>query len=172
VECQYLFLSTQRNGLQATASASHLADMTAASGLATTVQLLGQIRDYSVGVIHVEWANNTSQFIGLQLTAVSPAEVRVGTWQLAPLQQLFSDPLYGRASGGEDYPIVASGLPEADWVPVVEGVQVVSYVKVMLSGQSVADRSYVFVRSDDPATVTTISKAEYLSLAGPANFTP
>jgi hypothetical protein len=46
----------------------------------------------------------------------------------------------------------------------------VSYVKIILPGQPVAERSYVFVRSDDPLTVTT--KAEYLAIAGPENFTP
>ena len=168
----YLFLSTQHNRLQATARASHLANMTAASGLATTVQDLGQIRDYSVGVMHVAWAKNTRQFIGLQLTTVSPTGVRVGTWQLRPLEQLLSDRLYHTAAGMEAYPGAASSLPEADWVPVVAGVQVVSYVKIVLPGQPAADRSYVFVRSGDPAMVTTISKAEYLSIAGSANFTP
>jgi hypothetical protein len=168
----YVFLSTQHNQLQATARASHLANMTTASGLATTLQVLGQMRNYSIGVIHVAWVKNARQFIGLQLTVVSPAGVRVSRWQLTPLEQLLSDRLYHTTAGMEAYPGAASSLPEADWVPVVEGVQVVSYVKVIVPGQPVADRSYVFVRSGDPVTVKVISKAEYLAIAGSANFTP
>jgi hypothetical protein len=48
----------------------------------------------------------------------------------------------------------------------------VSYVKVVLPGQPVADRSYVFVRSDDPSKVSMITKAQYLAIAGQVNFTP
>jgi hypothetical protein len=167
IQWYYVFLSKQHNRLQATASTSHLANTTAASSLATTVQLLGQISDYSIGVIHVDWADHVNQVIGLQLTAVSSTGARVGAWQLTLLQQVDPDPnpgWFGINTGG-------SGLPEAVWRMVPMGGTTVSYVKVIIPGQPVADRSYVFVGSDDPVTVQVISKAEYLRIAGPANFT-
>lgn len=164
----YIFVSTKHNSLQATASASHLSNTTSKS-LATTVQVLGQISGYSIGVIHVDWANHVDQFIVLQLTLVSPTGARAGTWQLTPLQQVSSDP---HPDGRFQIDTSDSGLPEADWFKAFMGAHTVSYVKIILPGQPVADRSYVFVRSDDPLTVIVITKADYLAIAGPENFTP
>jgi hypothetical protein len=164
----YIFLSTQHNSLQVTASASHLSNTTSARSLATTVQVLGQISGYSIGVIHVDWANHVNQLIGLQLTLVSPTGAPAATWQLTPLQQVSSDP---HPDGRFQIDTSDSGLPEADWFVAHMGAHTVSYVKIILPGQPVADRSYVFVRSDDPLTVTVITKAEYLAIAGPENFT-
>jgi hypothetical protein len=167
IQFYYIFLSTQHNRLQATASASHLSNTTSARSLATTVQVLGQISGYSIGVIHVAWANHVNQLIGLQLTAVSPSGARTGTWQLTPLRQVISDPhLVGRFQINT----ADSGLPEAGWFVAFQEAHTVSYVKIILPAQPVADRSYVFVRSDDPVTV--ITRAEYLAIAGPANFSP
>ena len=170
----FVFLSTQHDQLQATARVSYPTNTSAASSPTTTVQVLGQIGDYAVGVIHVDWAENVQQLIGLELTAVSASGVSAGTWHLTPLEQLHPDRLYHASGSGRmtyNVPANESGLPEADWVAMPEGVHVVSYVKIALPGQSVADRSYVFVRSDDPVIVTTISKTEYLSIAGGGDFT-
>jgi hypothetical protein len=133
---------------------------------------LGGINDYSIGVIHVDWTNNVNQLIGLQLTVVSPAGARAGAWQLTPLQQTRPDSNPGWVILNTDANPSDTALPEAVWTTVVMGGTTVSYVKIILPGQPVADRSYVFEGSDDPATVKVISKAEYLRIAGPANFTP
>lgn len=169
----YVWLSTPHNQLQAAASVSYPTNTSVVSSPPTSVQVLGQIGDYAVGVIHVDWAENVQQLIGLELTAVSASGVHVSTWHLTPLEQLHPDRLY-HTGGGQmtmGVPPNEEGLPEAVWLEVVEGAHLVSYVKIVIPGQPVADRSYVFVNSDDPVTVTVISKAEYLSIAG-ANFTP
>jgi hypothetical protein len=65
----------------------------------------------------------------------------------------------------------SSTLPHAQWYgPVMQ--QMVSYVKVIIPGQPITDRTYVFVRADDPVKVNSITQAEYLAIAGPVNFTP
>jgi hypothetical protein len=114
--------------------------------------------------------NRANHLIELQLTAVSPTGADVDTWHLAPFKQLIPDPHPG--SGWYGLSAITTALPEVRWYDVVEGVHMVSYVKVIIPGQPIADRSYVFVSSDDPVKVLVITKAQYLSIAGPANFTP
>jgi hypothetical protein len=114
--------------------------------------------------------NHANHIIELQLTAVSPTGADVGTWHLAPFKQLIPDPHPG--SGWYGFNAITTSLPDVSWLDVVEGVHNVSYVKVIVPGQPVADRSYLFVSSDDPVKVMVITKAQYLSIAGPANFTP
>ena len=55
VRFYYVFLSTQHDQLQATASVSYPTNTSVMSSPPTTVQVLGQIGDYAVGSSHVDW---------------------------------------------------------------------------------------------------------------------
>jgi hypothetical protein len=170
VRFYYIFQSTHHDSLRVIASVSLPSNPAAARSLAAADQVLGQISAYTIGVIHVARINRTNHLIDLQLTAVSPTGAGVDTWHLAPFKQLMLDPHPG--SGWYDFRAITTALPEVPWYDVFEGMHRVSNVKVIIPGQPVADRSYLFVSSDDPVKVLVITKAQYLSIAGPANFTP
>ncbi|MEO7002410.1 MAG: hypothetical protein ABI068_11355 [Ktedonobacterales bacterium] len=163
----YAFKSPHQADLRVSASSS-LAGRGAASvmALATTVQPLGQIGDYAIGVIHVEHINRAGQIISL---AITPTVANAITWQLAPFKQLIVEPHAQTARGGIG--IMAEGLPEVQWSGELEE-QLASYVKVVIPGQPVTNRTYVFVRSDDPVVVQVITKVQFIAIAGSANFTP
>jgi hypothetical protein len=153
--------------LHITASSSLAAKPTTpAVPLTATIQTLGQIGAYSIGVMHIQHLNRADQVVTV---AITPSLPGAATWRLSPIHQLIVEPhaqtAYGELVGFSD------GLPEAQWSPPVQA-QLVSYVKVIIPGQPIADRTYVFVRSDDPVNVQVISKAQYIALAGGENFTP
>jgi hypothetical protein len=161
--------------LQITASASlPVSPTTPAVPLAATLQTLGQIGAYTIGVLHIgrfdhagQLVNRAGQIISMTITA--PALVGAAPWRLAPLHQLIVEPHAQTAWGALG--AYQDGLPEAQWSGPVQA-QLVSYVKVVMPGQAVGARRYVFVRSDGPVTVQVISQAQYLALAGGENFTP
>jgi len=142
---------------------------TPAITLAATVQALGQIGAYTIGVIHVTRNNRSGQFVTL---AITPSVAGAATWQLAPLQQRFPAPPPRHTRIGMW--VTPEGLPEAQWLgPVTEQeVTYLIYVKVVIPGQPVADRTYVFFQYDDPVVVKALTKAQYIAIAGSANFTP
>jgi hypothetical protein len=160
--------------LQVTGSASLPGSPTTpAIPLPVTSQTLGQIGAYTIGAIHIGRFDHTGQPVNragqIITVAITPSLPGAATWRLSPIHQLIVEPHAQTARGGLGaYP---DGLPEAQWSPPVQA-QLVSYVKVILPGQPVADRSYVFVRSDDWVKVQVISKAQYIALAGGENFTP
>lgn len=137
--------------------------------LAATIQTLGQIDEYTVGVMHIEHLNRADQLVTL---AITPSLVGAATWRLSPIHQRIYEPHAQTATGV--FGAYSDGLPEAQWHwPVVlQGELELSYVKVVLPGQPVANHSYVFVRSDSSANVQVMSKAQYIALAGADNFTP
>ncbi len=161
------------SGLQVTANSSLPSQSSATTSLAATNQTLGQIRAYTVGVIHVARRSQAGQLITLQISPIAASGVTDTTWRLAPLRQIMDEPSPSKArfNLATDASGHSNGLPEAIWSGV-DGVQQVSYLKVVMPGQPVSQRSYIFVRSDDPVTVNVITESEYLAVAGPANFTP
>ncbi|HLY31322.1 MAG TPA: hypothetical protein VKQ36_09855, partial [Ktedonobacterales bacterium] len=162
------------NGLQVTTSAALSSHPAATTSLTATNQTLGHIGAYTVGVIHVARRSQAGQIITLQIMPLTSSKVGSDiTWRLAPLRQIMAEPRPSKARFelATDASGRSNGLPEAQWSGVNK-LQQVSYVKVVIQGQQVADRSYVFVRSDDPVVVKVITKAEYLAIAGPNNFTP
>jgi hypothetical protein len=153
--------------LRVTASSSLSASpSTPVVPLTSAIQTLGQIGDYTIGVMHIKHLNRAGQVITL---AITPALPGAATWHLSPIHQLIyqthADTATGAAGGYPD------ALSEAQWYGPVQA-QLVSYVKVVIPGQPIADRTYVFVRSDDWVNVQAITKAQYIALAGTGNFTP
>lgn len=165
----YVFKSPQPIGLRVATIAELTASPTTIP-LTTSVQVLGHIGAYTAGVIHVTRARNSAQTITLYITPFATSgSVAFPTWSLAPMSQLNGSADAARIWGGLG--ANPNDMPEAQWSPPVM-TQEVSYLRVVISGQPAASRSYVFVRSDDPVRVTVLSKAEYLAIAGTVNFTP
>jgi hypothetical protein len=165
----FIFDAPKRSTLLMSANATMQSNPSSTTRLTSSVQVLGEIGSYMVGVMHVARTNRVGQIIDLQITPVSPTQASLSSWSLAPLKQVSQD--WHADSAWYEFNGRNNALAEATWYgPVME--QLVSYVKVILPGQSVADRSYVFVRSDDPAKVSAITKAEYMAIAGAVNFTP
>lgn len=168
----YVFTSNHSINLRVVASSAlptESSDATIVTLLATTVQTLGRLGSYEVGVAQVEHRSQSGQTITLAITLVPLSGTSVTTWRLAPLKQLRPEPHVSttrsvlRTNSNE--------LSEAQWYgPVM--AQLVSYATVILPGQLAADRSHVFVRSDDPVVVAVITEPEYLAFAGLASFTP
>lgn len=130
--------------------------------LPTTVQSLGQLGPWNVGVIHTIGLNRTHQIILLQVFA--PGE-RTIAWHLEPLIQLRDD-----ARGGilwsNPININQVGHSTIYWYGPVMQEQVAFFRYTALRKPP----AYIFVRIDDPTTVQIISKAQYLAIAGKQNF--
>src|SRR6185437_3524184 len=123
--------------LQVTASSSLSASpSTSVVPLTSAIQTLGQIGDYTIGVMHIAHLNRAGQVITL---AITPALPGAATWHLSPIHQLIyqthADTATGAAGGYPD------ALSEVQWYGPVQA-QLVSYVKVIIPGQPVADRTY------------------------------
>ncbi len=166
----YVFKSSHSSSIRVTASAEASANASPPQPLTVTVQVLGQLGAYQVGVIHVTRGQNVAQTISLAITPSNPVGGNGATvWRLSPVKQLIPQPHAHSARTGVGWDPVLS--PEAQWSAEV-APQLVSYVKIIIPGQPAADRSYVFLRSDDAVVVTVITKAQYLAFAGAVNFTP
>lgn len=160
----YVFSSSHQGNLQVTASTSLESRPETALKLTTEVQILGQLGTYTVGVVHVSRSSHSGQIITLHIT---PPGEKIPLWHIMPLKQLEEEPQeatsqYGLYCG-------ASGLPELRWYgPVKE--QQVAYFENSISSQGSSSKSYIFLQISGPATVSTISETEYLSIAGANNL--
>ncbi len=133
----------------------------ALTALPTTVQSLGQLGPWNVGVIHTTGLNRTHQIIRLQVFA--PGE-RTITWQLEPLIQLRDDPRGGIWTDLTS--IKQAGHSTIYWYGPVMQEQVAFFRYTALRKPP----AYIFVRIADPTTVQIINKAQYLTIAGKQNF--
>jgi len=168
----FVFTTDHDRNLRVAASSllpTQSSDATIVIPLLTTVQTLGQLGSYTVGVAQVERRSQVGQTITLAITPVALAGADAPTWRLSPMKQLRVETHV--ATSRSWLTTNPNGLSEVEWSPSFMS-QKVSYVKVIIAGQAVSDRSYVFVRSDDPVVVKVMSKADYLAIAGPANFIP
>ncbi len=130
--------------------------------LAATVQPLGQLGPWNVGVIHTTGLNRTHQIILLQVFA--PGE-RTITWHLEPLIQLRDDPR-GGILWRNPININQAGYSTIYWYGPVMQEQVAFFRYTALRKPP----AYIFVRIADPTTVQIINKAQYLAIAGKQNF--
>jgi len=166
----YVFKAQQpKITLRMAASAYQATSPSEITPLATADQVLGQIGSYIIGVAHIARRSHAGQIIQLQITPITATGSAETTWRLAPIKQLIAEAHADSAWSG--VAPAKDPLPEAVWSGELEA-QLVSYVKVIIPGQPVAKRTYVFLRSDDPVIVKLITKAQYLAIAGPDNFTP
>lgn len=133
--------------------------------LPATVQSLGQLGPWNVGVIHTTGLNRTHQIILLQI--VAPGE-RTITWHLEPLIQLRDDSRGGISTDLWRNPINVNqvGYSTIYWYGPVMQEQVAFFRYTALRKPP----AYIFVRIADPSTVQIINKAQYLAIAGKQNF--
>src|SRR5579862_1462953 len=118
----YVFKSPaqQISSLQVAVSSSLPSHPTPVTQLATTVQTLGQIGSYTVGVIHVARRSQAGQIITLAITPVTQSGATGPTWRLEPLKQVRQEP---PRTGGIMW-LSTTGLPEAQWSPPVMAQEV------------------------------------------------
>ncbi|MEO8970835.1 MAG: zf-HC2 domain-containing protein [Ktedonobacteraceae bacterium] len=133
--------------------------------LVTTVQSLGYLGGFNVGVVHARGLNRVGQIIALQIT---PPGKNTPTLRLAPLKQLLNYPFdSSRTYWG--FPVEQTGLPEVFWYgPVM--MENVAFFKSGNAKQPGGHVTYIFVRLDDPIVVKVITQKEYLAIAGQQNF--
>jgi hypothetical protein len=131
--------------------------------LVTTVQSLGQLGAFNVGVVHAHVLNRVGQIIALQITP-SVESASTPTWRLAPLKQLLNN-----AFANWGFPIEQAELPEVFWYGPVMKEQV-GFFKSTGANQPGSRTLHIFLRLDDPVAVKIITQAEYLSIAGQQNF--
>ena len=126
--------------------------------LVTTVQPLGSLGSFEVGVIHAPLLDRTGQLLTIQITM--PGQ-NTPTWHLAPLKQPLKEPdpsnpaYYGLYLDQTKFPSITF------YGPVME--QQVAFFRD-------ATPDYIFLRLGDTGPVQIITKAEYLAIAGPKNF--
>ena len=104
----------------------------------------------------------------LLLQVIFPGEVT--PWRLAPLKQVADEPHVGKPR----YELATNltEFLEVKWYGSVTKTRVAFFSRRDAASQLIPGISPIFVRMDDPMLVTTISQAEYLSLAGLRNFAP
>lgn len=130
--------------------------------LSATVQSLGQLGSWNIGVIHTTSLNRTHQIILLQI--VAPGE-RTITWHLEPLIQLRDDPR-GSILWRNPVNVNQAEYSTIYWYGPVMQEQVAFFRYTALRKPP----AYIFVRIADPITVQVINKAQYLAIAGKQNF--
>jgi anti-sigma factor RsiW len=126
--------------------------------LVTTVQPLGNLGSFNVGVIHAPLLDRTGQLLTIQITM--PGQ-HTPTWQLAPLKQPLKEPDPSNPPHYDLY-LDQTKFPSITFYgPATE--QQVAFFKDTAS-------NHVFLRLGDTGPVQIITKAEYLAIAGPKNF--
>ena len=132
--------------------------------LAATVQPLGQLSAFKIGVIHMPRLNQVKQIISLQTTLLTR---NTPNWHIAPLKQLIDEPHNG---SHYSFTIDSKELPNITFYEPVMQEQV-AFFKDTSSGVPTSSPSRIFLRLDDPTKVAIITQAEYLTIAGKQNFT-
>lgn len=137
----------------------------AVTKLVTTVQSLGYLDGFNVGVVHARGLNRVGQIIALQIT---PLGKNTPTLRLAPLKQLLNYS-FDSTRIYEGFPIEQTGLPGIFWYGPVKMEQV-AFFKNTVSNPPGGHATYIFVRLDDSIVVKVITQEEYLAIAGQQNF--
>jgi len=132
--------------------------------LAATVQPLGQLSTFKIGVIHMPRLNQAKQIVSLQITLLTR---NTPSWHIAPLKQLINEPHNGSRYS---FSINPKELPNITlYGPIMQ--EQVAFFKDTSLGKPTSSPSRIFLRLDDPTIVAIITQAEYLTIAGKQNFT-
>ncbi len=131
--------------------------------LGATIQYLGSLHEWKIGVIHVERTNNPGQIIKLQF---SRPDYDDSLLQLVPLRQLVWQP--HQTTSWAEISIGHNEMPDIYWYgPVM--VEHVGYFAPQPTEQVSENSEAIFIRFDHPTQVLTISQAEYFAIVGPSN---
>ncbi|MEO6888715.1 MAG: hypothetical protein ABI456_05985 [Ktedonobacteraceae bacterium] len=163
----YAFSAHKHGKLHVEAASTAASTSTASTPLATTLQPLGQIEEFSISVLHIAYLDRAGQFITLRITL--PGESSP-TWSLSPLQQIIKEPLPGDAFYAFPSQDPGAFPPIAMELPLGKGRA--GYVRKATSMLPLSRRSYVFFQAADASQVRVLTKAEYLSLTGTKSVVP
>lgn len=129
----------------------------------TSVQPLGQLAQFDVGVVHVSWEDHQGQVLALE---VSPPGANEAAWRIAPARQVGGGSGRGPAvfSTGTD----RHGLGLVD-IACPCGPQ---FFKLALLGRSPRDVPIIYVKVDRDMKVSVVTQAEYEALMPPRGNGP
>ena len=128
--------------------------------LSATMQPLGVVDGYSIGVIHVQYLDRVNQTIILHILSQARENVR---WQLSPLKQIQTEP-HPEGGGYYELSIEQKLLSEIVWSGSVPGGK--SMTAFFTNKTST---HYLFLRLNYMGEVKVITKEEYLQLSGKQN---
>lgn len=134
--------------------------------LNTTVQYLGQLGNFQIGVIHVNRFSSSGQTILLSIRSLESKKI---LWQLRPLKQLNQELHENTARYG--LLTDQTQLPAVEWNGPLMKEQVV-FFSTNVYNDSSSKKVYIFLRLDDPIKVDIITVDQYRSIVGSANFSP
>ncbi len=130
--------------------------------LNTYDQPLGKLGMYTLGVLHIQRIDRLNQVLTIQATT----QEHPTPWNIKPLKQLFVDSNPNET--GSIY-VGQNNFPDITWYgPVM--MQQVAFFKDTSNKNAGPDAPHVFLRLGTPNVVSTISKAEYLAIAGQENY--
>ena len=159
----YAFKSSYKDAPQVNATSYLISAPNNIAHLKVNIESLGQLGDYNVGVIHVDWLNRAVQVIDLSITSQEGSPL-IG--HITPLKQLQEEPHREALTHG-GITIPQNELPEVQWATPVMMEQV-AFFKNTVPHQP--GPTHIFVKLDDPSKVEIISQAEYLKIAGMENY--
>ena len=135
------------------------------TNLKTSVQPLGIIDGVHTGVIHAIRTSYVGQTIGLRITVPEPHPL---SWRLNPLlKQLIEEPHRDTTKEAIMDDLGQVGITSVEFYGPVMNEQVAYFRPT--AAQSSSHKTYIFIRMDSP-NITTITKEQYLAIAGSMNF--
>lgn len=161
----YVFQSSHQGTIHVTAASSLNTTQTQPIILSATVQSLGIIDGFSVGVIRVHYLDRAGQTIALRITSSGSGNA---SWQLTPLKQLIAEP---HPEGGSFYsfPIDQHLFSEIIWSGPISGVAGPSQQSMVAYFKNAASTHYIFLQVDYAGEVAVITKEECVQLVGAQN---
>ncbi len=137
-------------------------DNTGEISLHTYDQPLGKLGMYTLGVLHIQRIDRLNQVLTIEATT----QEHPTPWNIKPLKQLFVDSNPNET--GNIY-VGQNNFPDITWYgPVM--MQQVAFFKDTSNKNARPDAPHIFLRLGTPNVVSTISKTEYLAIAGPENY--
>ena len=130
--------------------------------LQTHDQPLGKLGVYTIGVLHIHRIDRLNQVLTIQVTTPEHPT----PWNIKPLKQLFVD---NKSNERGDFFVGQNNFPDITWYGPLK-IEQVAFFKDTSNKNVGPDAPHIFVRLDTPNVVSTISKAEYLSIAGQENY--
>lgn len=155
----YALKSPQKVSLHAVS----LINQTEAIPLATHDQILGTLGAYTIGVLHVHRIDRVGQVITIQITFQGMPTVQ----HLASLQQ--GQLVDKNPNTRVNFSVDQEQLADIIWFGPLRDQQV-AFFKSASTSRSGSSSDHIFLRLDNPITVITISKEQYLAIAGPENY--
>jgi putative zinc finger protein len=156
----YVFKSSYQKPFHVTADSALSTGQGQNISLSATVQPLGTIDSYDIGIIHVQYLDRAGQTVTLHITSSAMGNVN---WHLSPLKQLIAEPhpegsFYGFSVDQRLFPAIVWSGPAGR----SEQSQVAFF---KASGSA----HYIFLQVDYLGKIRVITKEECIQLGGEQN---